>query len=261
MHPLSAVSDRPVPETCGLSCIALPKHGEFIAYSTNRTVMFWDPSTHTQLGLIKHPQHIRSVALLPDDRFLAIGGDCGKIIIKSLSRITDSIPLSGLHPTFQIDEAALDLWKHDQLENTEALLIAAITTSQNPRDYVLASRALVRARLRLWDAALVDAEMVPLSHKAYWACDITFECFRSSHVTCLLLIKAIIVSLAGEHRNAISTRMTSSLLSPSTHSAMSFRHAHYEGAIQSFFALLNVVRPCLSRGHCSLWNGRDQNET
>jgi WD40 repeat protein len=64
------------------SCIALPKHGEFIAYSTKRTVTFWDTSTHTQLGLIQHPQDIRSIALSPDDRFLAIGGEGGKITIR-----------------------------------------------------------------------------------------------------------------------------------------------------------------------------------
>ena len=73
--------------------------------------------------------------------------------------------MSRLHPTFQepdiqIDDAALDSWKHDQLDNANALLTAAIPKSRNPINHVLASRALVRARLRHWDAALVDAEEV-----------------------------------------------------------------------------------------------------
>ncbi|KAF8436010.1 hypothetical protein L210DRAFT_3549851 [Boletus edulis BED1] len=40
--------------------------------------------------------------------------------------------------------------------------------------------------------------------KAYRACDIAFEHFHSSHVTFLLLIKAIIVFMAGERPDAIS---------------------------------------------------------
>lgn len=77
----------------------------------------------------------------------------------------DSIPLSHLHPTFQepdiqIDDAALDAWKSDQLENAEALLTAAIPASQDPNHHILASRALVRTRLQHWDAAFSDAERV-----------------------------------------------------------------------------------------------------
>ena len=184
----STVSKLSVADTNDISSIALPKHGEFIAYSTIDTVTFWDPSTHAQLGLIQHPQTIHSIAHSPDDRFLAIVGLGGKITIRSLSRITvsrapsgfggseqlscsaslsklDSIPLSCLHhtlqePVIQIDDAALHSWKHDQLDNADALFTAAILEYQNPNHHLLASRALVRARSRQWDAALVDAEEV-----------------------------------------------------------------------------------------------------
>jgi WD40 repeat protein len=71
--------------------MALPKHAEFIAHSTQRTVTFWDTATHTQLGLITHSQDIRSIAVSPDDRFLAIGGENGEIAINRLSRISVSI--------------------------------------------------------------------------------------------------------------------------------------------------------------------------
>ena len=86
----SAVSEWLVPDTDQLLRIGVPKQGEFIACSTKRTVTFWDMATHTQLGLIQHPQDIRSIALSPDDRFIAIGGWDGKIIIESLSRISVS---------------------------------------------------------------------------------------------------------------------------------------------------------------------------
>ncbi|KAG8215718.1 WD40-repeat-containing domain protein, partial [Butyriboletus roseoflavus] len=57
----STVSEWPIPNANENSCIALPQHGEFIAYSTNDTVTFWDMSTHAQLGLIRHTQDIRSL--------------------------------------------------------------------------------------------------------------------------------------------------------------------------------------------------------
>ena len=84
----STVSEWPDPD--GSSCIALPKFGGFIAYSTQRTITFWSTATHTQFGLIHHPRDIRSIAVSRDDRFLAIGGREGKITINSLSRITVS---------------------------------------------------------------------------------------------------------------------------------------------------------------------------
>jgi hypothetical protein len=140
-----------------------------------------------------------------------------------------------LHPTFQeldiqIDGAALHAWKHDQLETADALLTAAIPDSRNPIHHVLASRALVRARLRQWDAALVDAQEVFVAlfshtltltsiyikaikirpsvigyiaqslalvgkgerHKGYQACDIAFLRSNSSHLNFLLLVKVCI---------------------------------------------------------------------
>ena len=146
------------------------------------------------------------------------------------------MPLPRLHSTFQepiieIDHAALDSWRHDRLENSDALLTAAITASQNPNHHALASRALIRSRLQDWDAALVDAEMVrvalfPLTpmptlieikaikihpsvigyiaksiahigkgerDRGYQTCDIAFERFHSSHVTFLLLVKVRIL--------------------------------------------------------------------
>ena len=87
----STVSEWPVPNSIKLPCIALPKHRKFIAYSTQCTVTFWDTATHTQPGPTQHPRSIRSIAVSPDDRFLAVGAEDGKITINSLSRISVSI--------------------------------------------------------------------------------------------------------------------------------------------------------------------------
>jgi WD40 repeat protein len=87
----SAVSTWPVPVADDQSCIALPEHAGFIAYSTKRTVTFWDTGTRFQLGLIDHSQDICSIAVSLDDRFLAIGGKDGEITIHRLSRISVSI--------------------------------------------------------------------------------------------------------------------------------------------------------------------------
>ena len=91
----SPVSEWPVPDINNYSCIALPKHGEFIAYATNHTVSFWDLVTHAQLDLIQHPEleDIYSIAISPDDRFIAIGGGTGKIIIENISHINVSITI------------------------------------------------------------------------------------------------------------------------------------------------------------------------
>lgn len=121
----------------------------------------------------------------------------------------------------------LDCWKRGQLCNAEALITAAIPASQNTAHHLLATRALVRARLGQWDAAVADAEEVFVAlllhawtltssctksieiqpsvigyiskcvalvgkgekDKGYRVCDIAFQHFHSNHVTFLLLIK------------------------------------------------------------------------
>ena len=133
-------------------------------------------------------------------------------------------------PDIQIDDAALDMWKHDQLADAETLLSAAIPLSQNPSHHLLASRALVRARLRQFDESIADAKEVfaaqfphtltlTLIHTksiaaepsimgyiaksvslvgkgekfaAYRACDTAFQHTHSTYVDFLLLIKVCI---------------------------------------------------------------------
>ena len=134
-----------------------------------------------------------------------------------------------------MNDAILDLWKRDHLENVEASLTALINQSQNPSHHLLAGRALLRTCLQRWDVALLDAEMVffilfirtltltlvyskalkiepsliayiakSLAHvgngerdKGYRAYDTAFEHFHSSHVTFLLLIKVCMSAVLG----------------------------------------------------------------
>ena len=84
----SKVSEWPVPDTNWDSCIALPKYNQFIAFSTKRTVTFWDTSAHNQpLLTLQHPKDILSIAFSPDDRILAIGGG-GKITLSPVSTVS-----------------------------------------------------------------------------------------------------------------------------------------------------------------------------
>ena len=86
-----------VPNTSQLSRgIALPQHEGFIACRARRTVTFWDMSEeHPQPRVpVLYPQDIHSIALSPDDRFVAIGGDGGKIIIERLPRIDINVRIA-----------------------------------------------------------------------------------------------------------------------------------------------------------------------
>jgi len=105
----------------------------------------------------------------------------------------------------------------------ETSLTAAIATPQESSHHLLATRALIRARTQEWDAAIIDADRAIETHPCiiayiakslalvgkgdkddgYRTCDIAFAPFQSSHASFLLLIKAIIVFLAGKHRDAI----------------------------------------------------------
>ena len=80
----SMVYEWSVPQSNFNSCIAIPIHGKFMAYSTNHSVTFWDTSTHLQIGLVEHTEDICSIALSPDNSSLAVGGENGTIIIKGL---------------------------------------------------------------------------------------------------------------------------------------------------------------------------------
>ena len=164
----STISEWSVPPD-DYSRIALPQHGQFLAYSSRDNITLWDISTHIQLGLTSRSSHACSIAFSPSGRHLALIQE-RKIIIKNVSRVkvrplvNRFKALSHLHlvhkePDIHIENAALEAWENVQLVNAEALLSTTVSTSKDTA-HILATRALVRARLQQWDAALVDAEKV-----------------------------------------------------------------------------------------------------
>ena len=78
----STLSEWPVPAAAGWPCIAVPRHGDFIACTATKAITVWDTTTHSQLSHIQLTHNISSIACSSDDEFLAIGG--GRIIVKEL---------------------------------------------------------------------------------------------------------------------------------------------------------------------------------
>ena len=83
----SIVYEWPVPNSDVHSCIDIPRHGKFIAFSTSCSVTFWHSSTHLQIGLVEHTEAICSIVLSPNNRSLTVGGRYGAIITEGLSHI------------------------------------------------------------------------------------------------------------------------------------------------------------------------------
>ena len=81
----STHSEWTVPDTY-ISWIALPQHGEFIAYSTRDNITFWDTSTHIQLDVISRGTNQSSIAFSPSGQLLALVHD-RKIIIRNRSLV------------------------------------------------------------------------------------------------------------------------------------------------------------------------------
>ena len=86
----TTVSEWVIPPSEETSRTALQIHGEFVVSATSRTIRFWDISTHTECHPIQHSRDIESIALSPDDQFIAIAGKDRKITIKQLSHISVS---------------------------------------------------------------------------------------------------------------------------------------------------------------------------
>ncbi|KAF8129217.1 hypothetical protein EV363DRAFT_1169374 [Boletus edulis] len=207
----------------GSSSIVLPRHGEFIAHSSGNTVTCWDRSTHTQLSHIQ-PEKILSLALSPDDRLLAIGLP-GKITVHDL---TYGLPVSQYRVStslfIHITDAALRSWEQNNFIDVEASLTETTFNTPDKRHLALATRALVRSQLQHWDLAIEDAKKsigIEPSVTGYIAMsvaligngqkeqgcrvfDLAFRHCDPTHMDTLLLIKAIVLFMAGKHNEAVS---------------------------------------------------------
>ncbi|KAG9311265.1 hypothetical protein JVU11DRAFT_8351 [Chiua virens] len=211
-------------------------------------------STHIQIEIIHHVQTICSIALSPDDRFLAIGGVDGKITIKDLqevlllphSVVSTSIQVIEIYnggrtsdspsmlqtneyfvsqaPFINVSDAALDSWKQDRLTEAESFLTMSIANSDHPSHHALANRALIRARLQQCIMALEDAERsikirpstigyiakstalmgVGKKSEGCRVYDLAFTRCHPHYLDFLLLIKAVVLFVAGRHDDAMS---------------------------------------------------------
>ena len=72
--------------------VILAHNQKFIAASANKSLSFWDTSTHTQIGtVVEHASAIWSIALSPNDDCIATGEENGVVTLRSLR---DILPIS-----------------------------------------------------------------------------------------------------------------------------------------------------------------------
>ncbi|KAF8549281.1 TPR-like protein [Imleria badia] len=161
-----------------------------------------------------------SVGLCGDE-----GGDgFGRVLGGLKTRgATGSVYQQGV-PFIDITNTVLDSWKQDRLQDTEVSLTETIANSGNKDHFALANRAVVRARLQHWDLAIDDAEqsinvrpsiigyiakslaLIGARQKARGcrAYDFVFRHCHPGDIDLLLLTKAVVLFMAGEHEDAVS---------------------------------------------------------
>ena len=97
----SIVSEWSVLPSAQWPCIALPQHGRFLACSanSNKRVVFWDTTKHSQLRTIHLSSDIFSFTFSSDDSLLAIVIVGSKIVIRTLFQSVSVRFMSfNLHP-------------------------------------------------------------------------------------------------------------------------------------------------------------------
>ncbi|KAI6014941.1 hypothetical protein EDC04DRAFT_3144985 [Pisolithus marmoratus] len=150
-------SEWSIHETQSLASIA--SSGRFIACSAGTSVSLWDCVSHKQIGTIMtHNANLNCIALSPTGGYLACGLKGGKITIHSLREVLPPEYFYRRLPLVQVRDEALESWIQDDPTNTELLLSAEITSASSPSHYVLANRALIRARLKHWTLAAEDVK-------------------------------------------------------------------------------------------------------
>ncbi|KAF8550490.1 hypothetical protein OG21DRAFT_1513946 [Imleria badia] len=181
-------------------------------------------------------------------------------------------------PFVDSSDTVLDSWNNDQLADTEASLTETITNSRDQTHHALANRALVQARSGHSDLAIEDAENSIKSRpsvngyiaksvalisggKKAEGCRVYDLAFKHCHlmdVDLILLIKAIVVFMAGEHRDAIS-RVDDLIATVQSNSIcyvvqaymylllgkLQLEKSNYESAIQSFEHARTQTRSCV----------------
>lgn len=79
-----------------LGAIAPSHNGRFIVAFVGYSVSVWDTSTSARIGSnIRHPAHVRSIAVSSDSNYFAIGDASGKITLHNLKNIISDYYLVG----------------------------------------------------------------------------------------------------------------------------------------------------------------------
>ncbi|KAF8545917.1 hypothetical protein OG21DRAFT_1310657 [Imleria badia] len=94
-----------------------------------------------------------------DDRLERIMSENYRLILQDGAVCLQTIRDTSIRLT-DIDDAAREAWKEDRLDDAEEILSRQLNCHMSSDHSVFANRALIRARLHHWDAALRDAEMV-----------------------------------------------------------------------------------------------------
>ncbi|KAH0838859.1 hypothetical protein J3R83DRAFT_7273 [Lanmaoa asiatica] len=118
-----------------------------------------------------------------------------------------SLPTEINVPFIDINHTALDSWKQHRLADTEASLTETITSSQHPSHHALASRALsvkIQPSVIGYIAKSVALICGGKPQEGCWVFDFVFRHCDPIDMSLLLLIKAVVLFMAGEHDDAIS---------------------------------------------------------
>ncbi|KAI6144246.1 hypothetical protein BKA82DRAFT_4515649 [Pisolithus tinctorius] len=186
-------------------------------------------------GIISYTAEIKRVALSPSGVYLACGN--GKNI--TIHNLRDVLPSEyfdhgrsalirqQLHasqlPLVRVSYETLKSWTADDQMNTERLLSEELTSASIPRHYLLANRALVRARLKHLAPAIEDAkdslrvQPSPIGHiamavallgqgdreGALWIFDFASHDCNLHDNRFLLLLKSILVFECGNQEEGI----------------------------------------------------------
>jgi WD40 repeat protein len=86
------LSEWPIHSKGKPTSVALAHNQKFIVSSANKSLSFWDTSTHTQIGtVVEHASTLKSIALSYNDDCIATGEQNGTVTFRSLR---DILPVS-----------------------------------------------------------------------------------------------------------------------------------------------------------------------
>ncbi|KAI5982355.1 hypothetical protein EDC04DRAFT_3150893 [Pisolithus marmoratus] len=226
----------------GQSGTSIVSNGIFTACSAGPSVSLWDCVSHKQIGsIITHTADVYSIALSPSGGYLACGFVAAKIAIHNLRDVLppeyfddgsralrNALIRQQPHATqvslIHASDEILKSWTHDDPTATEILLSEEISRASSPSHYMLANRALVRARLKHVVLAMEDVEVSlqvrpsPIGYiakavtllgqgdrgGALLTFDFAFHDCEPHNIRFLLLLKSILVFESGSQEEAIA---------------------------------------------------------